>query len=65
MTARAVLQCFAWPNAGVVGLVLALAGADVTLTDLPHVTWLAQENVAANCDSPLVRAQVPFKSTVS
>ncbi|KAK9916047.1 hypothetical protein WJX75_007777 [Coccomyxa subellipsoidea] len=43
---------------GVVGLVLALAGADVTLTDLPHVTWLARENVAANCDSPLIRAQV-------
>ncbi|BDA43830.1 EEF1A lysine methyltransferase 3 [Coccomyxa sp. Obi] len=43
---------------GVVGLVLALAGADVTLTDLLHVTWLARENVAANCDSPLVRAQV-------
>lgn len=40
-------------------MVLALAGADVTLTDLPHVAWLARENVAANCDSPLVRAQVP------
>ncbi|EIE25645.1 hypothetical protein COCSUDRAFT_64760 [Coccomyxa subellipsoidea C-169] len=43
---------------GVVGMVLALAGAEVTLTDLPHVTWLARENVAANCDSPLIRAQV-------
>lgn len=56
---RAAQLVLGWSSAGVVGLVLALAGADVTLTDLPHVTWLARENVAANCDSPLIRAQVP------
>ncbi len=45
-------------SAGVVGIALALAGADVTLTDLPHVTALTRENVAANCQSVLLRAQV-------
>lgn len=45
-----------------VGIALALAGADVTLTDLPHIVALARENVAANCQSLLVRAQVQYES---
>lgn len=39
------------------GIALALAGADVLLTDLPHVTPLARDNVSANCRSPPTRAQ--------
>ncbi|GLI67382.1 hypothetical protein VaNZ11_011563 [Volvox africanus] len=37
-------------GSGVVGIALALAGARVYLTDLPHVVPLAAANVAANCD---------------
>ena len=44
--------------AGVVGIALAMAGADVVLTDLPHVTPLTQENVDANCLQTVHRAQV-------
>ncbi|KAK9829400.1 hypothetical protein WJX72_005603 [[Myrmecia] bisecta] len=43
---------------GVVGIALALAGADVVLTDLPHVTPLTQRNVDANCRQHRCRAQV-------
>lgn len=42
------------------GIALALAGADVLLTDLPHVTPLARGNVCANCCSPHARAQAGF-----
>ena len=45
-------------RAGVVGIALALAGADALLVDLPHVTPLTRANVDANCQSPLLRAQV-------
>lgn len=34
--------------AGVVGLALAKAGATVVLTDLPHMTPLAEKNAARN-----------------
>ena len=43
---------------GVVGLALAMAGADVVLTDLPHITLLTQRNVDANCRQTVHRAQV-------
>ena len=43
---------------GVVGIALALAGADVVLTDLPHITPLTQQNVDANCRHTVHRAQV-------
>jgi predicted nicotinamide N-methyase len=56
LTGRSGYACCA----GVVGIALALAGADVTLTDLSHVTPLTRENVAANCQSPLVRAEVCY-----
>jgi len=42
----------------VVGIALALAGADVVLTDLPHITPLTQQNVDANCRHTVHRAQV-------
>jgi hypothetical protein len=42
----------------VVAIALARAAADVVATDLPHVTPLTRENVAANCGSPLHRCQV-------
>jgi hypothetical protein len=41
-----------------VGIALALAGADVALTDLPHITPLTQQNVDANCDACRHRARV-------
>jgi hypothetical protein len=41
----------------VVGIALALAGADALLVDLPHITPLTRANVDANCRSPLIRAQ--------
>jgi hypothetical protein len=41
-----------------VGIALALAGAEVTLTDLPHVTPLTQLNVDSNCDPGRQRATV-------
>ncbi|KAF5841465.1 putative methyltransferase-domain-containing protein [Dunaliella salina] len=34
---------------GITGIALALAGARVMLTDLPHILPLTQENVATNC----------------
>lgn len=43
---------------GVLGLVLAMAGADVTLTDLEHVTPLCRENVEANRDALCGRVEV-------
>lgn len=46
-----------WCMPGVVGIALALAGADALLVDLPHITPLTRANVDANCASPLVRAQ--------
>ncbi|KXZ54852.1 hypothetical protein GPECTOR_4g924 [Gonium pectorale] len=45
-------------GSGVVGIALALAGARVFLTDLPHVLPLAEANVAVNCDSRVIRATV-------
>jgi hypothetical protein len=42
----------------VLGLALALAGAHVTLSDLPHVTPLCRENVAANAAALGGRATV-------
>ena len=41
-----------------VAIALARAAADVVATDLPHVTPLTCDNVAANCGSPLHRCQV-------
>lgn len=35
-------------HAGVVGIALAMAGATVTLADLPHINPLALQNVARN-----------------
>mmetsp|Transcript_33978 Transcript_33978/g.101117 ORF Transcript_33978/g.101117 Transcript_33978/m.101117 type:complete len:311 (-) Transcript_33978:263-1195(-) len=35
---------------GVVGIALALAGADVVLSDLPHVLPLTSANAASNCE---------------
>ena len=43
------------------GIALALAGADVLLTDLPHVTPLARDNVSDNCCSQRIRAQARFR----
>ena len=43
--------------AGVVGIALALAGAEVVATDLPRVTPLARANAAANCRAPPHRIQ--------
>ncbi|GAB4817050.1 hypothetical protein N2152v2_004096 [Parachlorella kessleri] len=43
---------------GVVGIALALAGADVVLADLPYVTPLTTLNVQANCDLSHHRAAV-------
>ncbi|GIL82766.1 hypothetical protein Vretimale_8325 [Volvox reticuliferus] len=49
-------------GSGVVGIALALAGAKVYLTDLPHVVPLAAANVAANCDPRVHRAFVcPYR----
>ncbi|GLC41569.1 hypothetical protein PLESTB_000701000 [Pleodorina starrii] len=45
-------------GSGVVGIALALAGARVFLTDLPHVVPLAAANVAANCDPRVTRTVV-------
>ncbi|EFJ48471.1 hypothetical protein VOLCADRAFT_104649 [Volvox carteri f. nagariensis] len=45
-------------GSGVVGIALALAGAQVYLTDLPHVVPLAAANVAVNCDPRVHRACV-------
>ncbi len=35
-------------SAGVVGIALAGAGAEVVLTDLPHILHLTQQNLDAN-----------------
>lgn len=43
---------------GIGGIALALAGANVTLTDLPHVLHLTRRNVAVNCQPPQHRTQV-------
>lgn len=43
---------------GIGGIALALAGANVTLTDLPHVLHLTRRNVAVNCQPPQHRARV-------
>jgi hypothetical protein len=40
-----------------------MAGADVVLTDLPHITPLTQENVEANCRQTVHRAQVLIAMT--
>lgn len=45
-------------NAGVVGICLAMAGARVTLTDLPHITPLTAENLALNADKRTIDAEV-------
>ncbi len=44
-------------GAGLVGIALALAGAEVVLTDLEHILPLTQQNLAANLQ-PHHRAQV-------
>lgn len=57
MPAEAVLMdgvCWA----GIGGIALALAGADVTLTDLPHVLPLMQRNVDMNCAPSQHRTRV-------
>lgn len=36
---------------GVVGIAMAMAGADVTMTDLAHITPLTRENVGLNAGS--------------
>jgi len=43
---------------GVTGIALALAGASVLLTDLPHILPLTQENVAGNCRPAVHKAHV-------
>ena len=45
-------------RAGVVGICLAMAGAKVTLTDLPHITPLTAENLALNADKHTMDAEV-------
>lgn len=45
-------------GSGVVGIALALAGARVFLTDLPHVVPLTVANVMANCDQNVHQACV-------
>ncbi|GFR52498.1 hypothetical protein Agub_g15037 [Astrephomene gubernaculifera] len=45
-------------GSGVVGIALALAGARVLLTDLPHVLPLTEANVAANCDPRVCRTTI-------
>ena len=44
-------------RAGVVGIGLAMAGARVTLTDLPHITPLTAQNLALNADKQSLDAQ--------
>ena len=44
-------------RAGVVGISLAMAGAKVTLTDLPHITPLTSQNLALNADRHFLDAQ--------
>ncbi|KAJ9506545.1 hypothetical protein QJQ45_019603, partial [Haematococcus lacustris] len=44
---------------GVVGLALALAGARVTLTDLPHILPLTQLNADTNCPPPCSVSLLP------
>jgi hypothetical protein len=44
--------------AGQLGIVLALAGADVTLTDLAHITPLTQENADINASRCAVKPTV-------
>ncbi|CAK0757345.1 hypothetical protein CVIRNUC_002532 [Coccomyxa viridis] len=43
---------------GVVGIGLAMAGARVTLTDLPHIMPLTAQNLALNADKQSLDAQV-------
>ncbi|EFN52560.1 hypothetical protein CHLNCDRAFT_138545 [Chlorella variabilis] len=43
---------------GLVGILLALAGAEVVLSDQPHITPLAEENMRANLTPGLHRACV-------
>ncbi len=38
---------------GLVGIALACSGASVTLSDLPHIIGLTEENVARNCGGSL------------
>ena len=45
-------------RAGVVGICLGMAGARVTLTDLPHITPLTAENLALNADKRTIDAEV-------
>jgi hypothetical protein len=45
-------------TAGQLGIVLALAGADVTLTDLAHITPLTQENADINASRCAVKPTV-------
>lgn len=40
------------------GISLAMAGARVTLTDLPHITPLTAQNLALNADRHSLDAQV-------
>ena len=44
-------------RAGVVGISLAMAGARVTLTDLPHITPFTAQNLALNADKHTLDAQ--------
>ncbi|KAL4424672.1 hypothetical protein ABPG77_004479 [Micractinium sp. CCAP 211/92] len=43
---------------GLVGILLALAGAEVTLTDQPHIAPLAEQNMQANLTPGMHRARV-------
>eukprot|EP00983_Pelagomonas_calceolata_P002219 75303-Pelagomonas_calceolata.AAC.1 len=42
------LLYYVWNPTGITGIALALAGARVMLTDLPHILPLTRENVTAN-----------------
>ena len=57
MLPSAVTSARAPGAAGVVGIALALAGAEVVAADLPRATPLARANAAANCRAPPHRIQ--------
>lgn len=42
-------ELLCWLCAGVTGIALAKAGAEVVLTDLPHITPLTSHNLELNC----------------
>ena len=52
-------------RAGVVGIGLAMAGARVTLTDLPHIMPLTAQNLALNAEKQSLDAQASSHPAMS